>query len=570
MVLLRLTLSPSSSGSPVNVKSIKLQTSMPASRAQYYSWASSTSGQVQSYNPGVPTTPTGTSPFFSNRQAGVTDKTALIPSIVLSDDNCGLEWFADNLQGWSVNQSLSDTTPFQSLNVDSSQIVRLENDFATVPFMLSSPVTITFGYEATPMRPLPVDWRAMQINAVANGIPAFPGVFALQSSYPDDPIRGQPTLLWNVYALTPGFQTSVDVDTTSVQQNEAAVVQGNAYVTPYTQQHTLRGPGHPEADSTNAVLGFLKYEFANPDNFGTVGYVSMPTRGATDFWLDNMNYDLTKNIISDVYIDEPYYYANVSAPVIGGSGYLDASLIARNGYNSLGVRTQLKRLRQLFIDKNKRPAIWIDASTGYVAPHMWAFADVVSDGEGIFVLQPGQNDFITSYNTTQGVNWLKGISRTEKYGWMQAFLDEVRIYSDPTYHSQYRAMLAMLNLFDITPTSNPWMSDWTNYLQARINFGMLNTQASFHPYWTQHEIASTTSDVVCSYHAIGNSRLAHCANLGTSAYSGPISINQAALGVTGSLSVVDGETNAPLTYANGAVPLDIGSHDYRLVVISGN
>lgn len=284
-----------------------------------------------------------------------------------------------------------------------------------------------------------------------------------------------------------------------------------------------------------------------------------------------MNYNLSNQIISDVYIDEPYYYANISAPVIGGSGYLDSSLIARNGYNSLGVRTQLKRLRQLFIDNNKRPAIWIDASTGYVAPHMWAFADIVSDGEGVFVLNPGDPDWIDRYNTPQGINWLKGISRTQKYGWVQAFLDEIRIYSDESYPAHYRAMMAMLSLFDITPTSNPWMSDWTNYLQARINVGMLTTQAAFHPYWTQSEITSASAaSVVCSYHAIGNSRLAHCANLGSSAYSGPINIDQAALGLTGTLSVVDGETSTALAYANGAVPVAIGKHDYRILKISGN
>lgn len=570
MVLLRLTLAPT--GASINVQSIKLQTSMPASRAKYYSWASSTSGQVLSYDPGVPA---AAGVFFSNRQQGVADKTALIPSIVLSDDNCGLEWFADSLQGWSVNQSMLDTTPFQQLSVDPNQIVRLENDFATQPFTLNAPVTITFGYEATPMRPLPVDWRAMQINAVANGTPAFPGVFALQSSYPDDPIRGQPHVFWDAYALTPGSYSTLESDTASVYQNEAAVALGGAYLTPYTQQHTLRGASSVPPHDTSSELGFLKFELANPDDFGSIGYVSMPTRGATDFWLHSMNYNLSYNnsngIISAVYIDEPYYFANISAPVIGGSGYLDASLIARNGYNSLGVRTQLKRLRQLFIDHGKRPAIWIDASTGYVAPHMWAFADVISDGEGVFVLKPGDPDWIDRYNTPQGINWLKGISRTEKFGWVQAFLDEIRIYTDESYPAQYRAMIAMLSLFDISPTSNPWMSDWTNYLQARINFGMLGTQAAFYPYWSQSAITGGSSaNVVCSYHAVGNSRLAHCANLGSSAYSGSINIDQAALGITGTLSAVDAETNASLNYVDGAVSLAIGRHDYRILKISGN
>lgn len=575
MMLLRLTLAPTAR--PVNVKSIKLQTSLPAARAKYYSWASSTSGQVQSYDPEVPAAlpAQAAGVFFSNRQPGAADKTALIPSIVLSDDDCGLEWFADNLQNWSVNQSMSDTTPFQTLSLDqAAQAVRLENDFASLTFELNSPITITFGYEATPMRPLPVDWRTMQFGGVGNnGTPALPGVFALQQSWYDDPIRGRPHQYWDVYALTPGSYTSVAADTAAVLSNEALYNSGGAYLTPYTQQHTLRGPGSTPPSDTNSVLGFLNFEFANPDDFGAIGYVSMPTRGATDFWLASMHHDLLQGIISSVYIDEPYYFANISAPLIGGSGYLDPSLlIARSGYNSLGVRTQLKRLRQLFIDHGKRPAIWIDASTGYVAPHMWAFADIVSDGEGLFVLDTfSGRDWIDLYNTDRGKNWLKGISRTEKYGWVQAFLDEVRVYEDPTYRAQYRAMIAMLTLFDINPTSNPWLSDWTSYLQARVDLGMLSTRASFHPYWNQTAITSTSTDVVCSYHSIGNSRLAHCANLGSSDYSGAISVDQKALGVAGALTAKDGETNVDLGYANGVIPsLAIGRHDYRVLLISGN
>jgi hypothetical protein len=405
---------------------------------------------------------------------------------------------------------------------------------------------------------------------VKDGAPALRDVFALQWSYPDDPIRGQPNVYWGVYALTPGSYSGVESDTTSVFNNEWKARLGGAYIAPYTQQHTLVGPGKVAPIDTNSVLGFLNFEFANPDNFGAIGYISMPTRGATDFWLSSMDYDLSKKIISSVYIDEPYYFANVSAPAIGGSGYVDSSLIARNGYNSLGVRTQLKRLRQLFIDHGKRPSIWIDASPGYVAPHMWAFADIVSDGEGLFVLRPTDPDWIDLYNTPKGINWLRGISRAEKYGWVQGFLDEIRVYTDPSYRAHYRAMIAMLSLFDIIPTAQPWRIDWTRYLRARVNFGMLGAQATFHPYWNQTGITAATADVKCSYHALGNARLAHCANLGPASYSGPITLDQAALGVSGPIKVTDGETDSDLGYADGVVALSIGRHDYRIFQIGGH
>src|SRR5262249_61375216 len=126
---------------------------------------------------------------LGNRAPG---QSRLLPSIVLSDDDRGLEWFADNLTGWSVDQSITGGTPFQSLIVDQNTNVRLENAFATQAFTLNAPITITFGYMATPVKQRPSDWRAVQIGNVG-GKPTIPGVFTATWSWPTDAIRNN---LW--------------------------------------------------------------------------------------------------------------------------------------------------------------------------------------------------------------------------------------------------------------------------------------------------------------------------------------------------------------------------------------
>src|SRR5262245_23521765 len=117
MMLIKMTLAPT--GGPVTIRTMKLQTAMPAARAKYHLWAATSSQWGIYYNPVVPSMP-GT--FLSNTYAGLGNKSVgksrLLPSIVLSDDDRGLEWFADNLVGWSVDQSIMSTTPFQSLVVD--------------------------------------------------------------------------------------------------------------------------------------------------------------------------------------------------------------------------------------------------------------------------------------------------------------------------------------------------------------------------------------------------------------------------------------------------------------------
>ena len=108
MVLLKLTLEPISS--PVRISAIKLQTRMLADRAKYFSRAA-TSGQVLAYDTGVPKS-LGT---FWN-------PSGFFPSIVVSDDDRGLEWFADDMANWSVSRN----NDLQSLTVDENTNIRLQ------------------------------------------------------------------------------------------------------------------------------------------------------------------------------------------------------------------------------------------------------------------------------------------------------------------------------------------------------------------------------------------------------------------------------------------------------------
>src|SRR5262249_45557225 len=152
-----------------------------------------------------------------------------------------------------------------------------------------------------------------------------------------------PASLWRGYALSPGSYSTTGADTAAVYSNATTLRNAGVYIAPYTQQHTLIAPSTTAPNDTATVLGFLQQELASPDD----GYTSMPTRGATDYWLASFDYNLKNNIADALYIDEAYYPSNVSASLISGSGFTDSTLVNRNGYNSLGLRTYLKRLRQL-------------------------------------------------------------------------------------------------------------------------------------------------------------------------------------------------------------------------------
>lgn len=294
----------------------------------------------------------------------------------------------------------------------------------------------------------------------------------------------------------------------------------------------------------------------------------MPSRGQSDYWLSSFDYNLSQSVADAVYIDEPYYSATVSASLITGAGFTDSTLINRNGFSSLQMREQFKRLRQLFIDHGRRPFVWIDASNGFVAPHMWAFVEAISDGEGIG-FSDGSPDFVDRYNTKSGIDWLMGISRAAKYGWVSAFLDEITCcvtsMNQPAF---YRSMIAMLQLHDVSPVGS-FVQNWVNYMQPRVNFNITAPEVSFTGYWNNTAIIPDTT-AKCSYYSATNKVLAHCANLSATAYSGNVGFNAAALGLSGTITAKDAETGTAVQITNGSFPLTIGSHNYRVIQLTGS
>jgi len=688
MMLIALTLSPTAG--PVSISTIKLQTKMPAARALFFSTQYDQSGQALSYDPAVPTS-VGT--VFDNApgaaipgtsRAFQPTKTRLITSLVLSDDDRGLEWFADNLSGWSVDQTIASGAAFQKLIVDASTNVRIENSFATNAFTLSSARTITFGYQATPIKDLPSDWRTMQVGDSGGASPTIAGTFLISWSYEGDTYRGSYTgwsvsttyaindivesptnsvlykslsggnvghdpvtdggvhwatgtynTFWRSFALSPGSAFGVTLDTAAVF-NRTAIVRSNAsYLAPYTDSHVVIAPGTPP-DDTTTVLTFLRQEFGDPDNTQQVGFTSMLTTGARDYWAYEVNYSLSQQVMQSIYIDEHYPQFECSATVISGNGFVDDTGITRFGYNTLEARKLLKRLRQLFITYGLRPFVWLDASGGGIPPHLWGWADIVSDGEGvafpaIFVSTNGSTgagnnvlsfadttgivvnmcaenvtvpgtipvktivtgvtattitlsanvtgagvangdnirfiypDFVYRYGTTAGLDWLRGITRSVKYGWIQVFLDEMRGYISNAQNWNYywRGAISLLQLHDCLIIGT-YVQQYVDWMQPRATYGLGTGSYSFIGYWANTAITTGNSSVLCSYWNRARECFVHIANLNTTSFSGTISFNRAALGLSGQVTVRNAETGAVIPTAGDNFSVTIGQHDYAV------
>ena len=80
---------------------------------------------------------------------------SFIPYVWVGNDVGGLSWFADCDQGWSP----SDATPAIEIRRDSPSHVDLILNLISSPTKLDKPRTITFAFEASPVKPLDSGWR---------------------------------------------------------------------------------------------------------------------------------------------------------------------------------------------------------------------------------------------------------------------------------------------------------------------------------------------------------------------------------------------------------------------------
>ncbi len=93
-----------------------------------------------------------------------------------------------------------------------------------------------------------------------------------------------------------------------------------------------------------------------------------------------------------IYIDEANT-CTIGSSLLSGAGYVKPDGTHGFGHNTLGMREQLKRVRQLFIDHGKRPLVWIPVYAK-VIPHVYAFADIFSEGEAFMLEKPTDPDWV--------------------------------------------------------------------------------------------------------------------------------------------------------------------------------
>ena len=287
---------------------------------------------------------------------------SFIPQLFLGGDERGLEWFAENDQGWN-----------KSMEVPALEVVR-EGDVVSLRMNIihqetavESPRTFTFGLMATPVKALPGDFRSA--GKVLN--------FGWCDSFSKQQLKSKGNYgNFNIYPE--------DYDW------EAAKGRAEMHAFHYGRDRGYEGP----------FLYIDRNWVGLPPNakeYGGIWYRSGQyryTSRARDCYVWNIDQWLKHDLIEGIYIDDTW--VGTFRDPATGPAYLMEDGKVQPGFEFFDYHELMKRLRWSFIDNGKRPKIWCHMTHTLFTPCL-AFAEFLLDGEDRFMNWGAGWDFLDAW-----------------------------------------------------------------------------------------------------------------------------------------------------------------------------
>ena len=543
MLLITLRLEPTKGDVPVD--SIQLDTTLESDASEYlfaikdqpfwwYTWSIRPPRAIGEFNNNLTDHPRR-------------EHTNNIFSTVFSNDDTGLEIFHNNMAGWQIDR----TKPWQRFIRNKDGSVTYRCDLANRPFVLHEPIEITVGWMATPVKRLPAQWRLTAGGGGgASAAPGSPFEYAYDFSLGNT---------WLTFHLLPTDLTRFKNTNTRNARTR------NRKELPFVNAHVLLAT----APATYDELATIERETLSNR------WDSSPTRGMADYWAWAMHRLISEDAADGYYIDESYDFLTNSS-LLSRAGYIEADGTHGYGLNLLAAREIYKRLAKILMESGKPPNLWFH-TTGTMYPHMWSHALLTLDGErsgnGYYVKTDVlAGDHFAAWNDNNSLldpaqpsrfgTWLLGISAARKFGFVPVMWRGLQCCErQPYFELKQRKAECLYQMHDILQADQR-----QNWWQTKFAFGIGEPDVVFHGYQSQKAFSASDPNLKVTYYQRPHSVLAYLGNFGPSEYEGTVNIQTSAFGsAPAAITAKDAETGSPVPLTEGALTIEVPSHDCRVV-----
>jgi hypothetical protein len=463
---------------------------------------------------------------------------SFIPYVWLGNEKGGLCWFADGDAGWSPN----DKTPAIEIRRDADDHVDLVLNWISAPETLSQPRTITFAFEATPVKPLREGWR-MDMWSTGDSFQDFCRV---------EPKDGH--LIWNAlpFTLDPAASKKMVEDR---QQMNMGYEFG--FVSPKYHPNAV-----PYFENNGIDKNFAPASAYFADQWhARVSDSLCFDKSLTDFIVWNLSNWCQQTGIDGWYVDNvrPVACDNIDA----GRGYRLPDGRIQPTYQMFDTRIHFLRVRAAFQDLGKSGKFVLHMTNHMIMPWIGA-ADLALDGEDHVTFPEMNKDFIDFWSPTR-----MRLDYWRQPGTAVTFLQEYQgNWQTPDLERVMRAYTAMTILNDVLPGANPNGHNQPVW-RGRERFGIDTPDVTFHPYWEKNNGISYGGDGIyaASWRKPGAVLIA-VVNAATNQDAVALKIDKGALGLSGDVAAVDADTGEAIAMqGDGSMVVPVERHDYRQVLL---
>ena len=440
------------------------------------------------------------------------------PMVWMGDDERGLCFFGENDKGWTPGTN----APAQEIRRENGAVVYRMN-IITQPVKLDKARTFSIILQPTPTKPLPKGWRAYNRGGVDGHWANLEGIDACVS----------PTL--------------------TVATNVATHVGMTFEMEPASWPEAIRnGELLKERTHNNPRIFYIDYSWPKlgpsmndyRSNLWSGGRM-LWTREVEDYMTWIINEYIRRDIIDGIYIDDTSFGANF---VTFGTAYAMDDGTIQPGFNSLGFRRFLKRVRVLFQQAGKAPLIIPHMTYCFEIPAL-SFADACVNGEDRDIYYPTERRFSQMW----GRDELRIQSSSAKWGFMAYWKNTVVVQntvvkSEKSRVWQYWQSRAMHSLAIQNDLWIMWADESRGTIEPSLAaIGLDSPDIRFIPDWKRTGMmdvaevrllpsegsaddapGNTNAVMVCAY-ARKNRAIMMISNLGTNDQAVTVAVQPAAL-----------------------------------------
>ncbi|GEM_PF-4455568 len=488
---------------PVKIEKLALRIPVCQNLAKYYHWEYKGWDPSISYSGKIP-------------EEGISGSFKYL--VWVGDEDRGIAWFASDKENWENQKLYEEVRIFRHKSYNDWNI---RINFIDSLYELNQTKTIVFGYQATPVKPMPEKYKHLSFKIIWHWARGYL-----------DPIPGE------AVTLNPKTKTTLEKAVKCEAEDTIPLL-------------ALAGGACAHSDYQGYVLP-ERWLYAEEWSGEKDTRINFPLND----WAGHVYYGPAR--LDTSFQDFMVYYINELIEKYNIQGiYFDG-----HGSPLWAARDFLKRVYKLFRRRHpEQTFILVHSSTQLQSPVL-AFADFQWNGENFNagILRVGAH-----YTEVLPIDRILAEYTGRQWGWVPYFLPELDEYYRKLI-APTREMIALLQVHDVF-ISGAWCHypTFNHFKKVMREFDIADTV--FSGYWEQ-PVFHTNSQVKISIyrHRKGKKILLFAANLTDKIQETVVSLDRRKLGFSPDY-VRDVENDFPLLKRNGKLQVFVNSMDYRIIEV---